>query len=152
MMSRFVDLYLKGCASDQCIVHLTSLGGKEVGRAVRICMDDLIVTCENAFCRELRAFLQQFFRTKDLGSPSYYAGREYSRGRPVGTLKATQTACIDRLVETFGVTTWNPTPTLTSVSLNPRQGEEMQEIATGGRRRPNVDFQCHAPRHRQRGS
>lgn len=129
LMSRFVASGFKQCESDPCIFRLTSLDRREVRLIiVGVYIDDLIgagVIGETRCCRELRAFPQRSFPTKDVGSLSYCVGCDYSRDRSdEDTLKVNQTTCIDRLVESFGVTTTSPTHALTSMSLSPKQGKE----------------------------
>lgn len=67
LMSKLVAFGGKQCASNPCICRLTSLDeeARLVGGGVYV--DNLILNSETKCCRELKAFLQYSFPTKDLG-------------------------------------------------------------------------------------
>ena len=124
LMQKLLDFGLERCAVDPCIFRLMSPGLKEVSLIVGIYVDDLIVTGKADVCKSLREHLVKSFPTKNLGALSYYLGCEYRRDYEQKTLCVSQTACIDRLAQRFGVTTTSPIPAVSTAALSPRQGEE----------------------------
>lgn len=86
-------------------------------------MDQFTGEAKNS--KKLRTHLHQFYVSKDeAGALSCYAACAYAKEFEVGPLKVTLIACIDHLADTFGVSTSNPNPTLTSVNISPNRNED----------------------------
>lgn len=126
---------------------------KRVRLTAVLYVDDQIVTREANYCKKLRAHLQQFCTTKNLGALSSCTRCEYARGYyENASLKITQNACIDRLVVDFGVSGSNPIHAVRSVSLRPTRNREENFVGLcreGSRSRASLDCRCHPPQHLQ---
>ena len=58
-------------------------------------VDDMVVAGKADDCSALCDFLNKSFPTNNLGELKQYTGCAFRRNRDLGTLKITQTACID---------------------------------------------------------
>lgn len=119
-MSKLLSFALVRGKSDYCVFRLICLDRKRVRLIVGLYVDDLIVATEAEYCWKLRAHLEQFYPTKNLGALTYFAACICTSEYIYGTLQITQTAYIDRLVDQFDVSRSGFTPESTSVSIRPR--------------------------------
>ena len=108
--------------ADPCIFRL--MEGSSVKVILAVHVDDMIVVRTKKDCDHLRDLLSKSFPTKNLGELNWYMGCLYERNRSKGTLKISQPAFIDVLLERFDVQSESPIPACPTVELSPRNSDE----------------------------
>ena len=121
------------CLVDPCIFRL--MGDEGVKMILAVHVDDMIVVGRGQDCENLRASLSKSFPTKSLGELRWYMGCSFDRDRTARTLKISQPAFVDSLVEKFDVSTLSSAPACSTVELDPRgrRGRTETAISRGGR-------------------
>jgi len=108
--------------ADPCIFRL--MDGPKVKMILAVHVDDMIIAGKKADCDRLRDSLAKTFPTKNLGELSWYMGCLFERDRIKGTLKISQPAFVDVMLERFNVQSESPLPACPTVELSPRSDDE----------------------------
>ena len=133
---------MEQCRSAPCVVRMVVDGKAELISDVDV--DDIVIGGSDAACRDFHAALDMKIPTNNLGDlTSYahaaldmkiptnnlgdltsYAGCALNRNRELGTLEATQTAFVERMLNRFGVNSFSDTPAAPGVELGLREEGE----------------------------
>ena len=113
---------MEQCRSDPCVVRMVVDGKAEL--ITDVAVDDIVIGGSDAACRDFHAALDMKIPTNNLGDLTSYAGCALNRNRELGTLEATQTAFVERMLNRFGVNSFSDTPATPGVDLGLREAGE----------------------------
>lgn len=91
-------------AVDPCVFRLTS-EDRRVEILLLCDVDDLMIACSVEKWKWLVEKINQSFKTNHLGTLSSYNGYGFVRNRKAGTMLMRHRACVDKLIQRYGVTT-----------------------------------------------
>ena len=91
---------------------------------VGVYVDDLSIEGSEEDCESLLASLNKSFPTNNLGESTWYDGCGIERDVELGTIKLSQEAHVESLMERFDVQSISDIPTSPGADLGPRQDDE----------------------------
>lgn len=106
---KLVENGFEQCKADPCVFR--KIKDDVVLMIIVIYVDDILVAGSNEDCKELFASLNKVFPTKDLGECVWFDGCAVERDLEAGTLKISQTAYIDSIMNRFDMQSTSPIPT-----------------------------------------
>ncbi|CAB1104728.1 unnamed protein product [Ectocarpus sp. CCAP 1310/34] len=110
------------CKADPCVFR--KMVDEVVVMIIVIYVDDILVAGSDEDCEELLASLNKKFPTKNLGECQWFDGCAIERDVEAGTLRISQTAYIDSMVERFDVQSTSRIPATPGADLGPQREDE----------------------------
>jgi len=110
------------CKADPCVFR--KMKDDVVVMIIVIYVDDILVAGSDDDCKELLASLNKAFPTKDLGECVWFDGCAVERDLEAGTLRISQTAYIDSIVNRFDVQSTSSIPASPGVDIGPKRDDE----------------------------
>ena len=100
------------------------MDGDEVKVLTVVHVDDMFVVCTETVCNKLAEDLNVHFSTKYLGELVWYAGCEYRHDLEKGTLKLSQPAYTQRILDRFSINRTATTPAFVSSDFKVDEGAD----------------------------
>ena len=112
------------CKSDPCVLRLLDRKTRKIKMILAVHVDDMILAGNEKDCDWLQKTLSEVFPVNNLGPLTWYTGCSFERSADGSSVKISQTAFIDKLVERFDIHNTSPTPAFTNRKLRARSEEE----------------------------